>query len=60
MRTEVNGVALAVFVFFLLLVTVLGFVALITVCLPLLFPDGRLPGPRWGPAVWAAAGCGDR
>ena len=34
------------------------FVALITACLPLLFPDGRLPGPRWRPAVWAAAGCG--
>ena len=34
------------------------FVALITVYLPLLFPDGRLPGPRWRPAVWAAAGCG--
>ena len=34
------------------------FVALITVYLPLLFPDGRLPGPRWRLASWAAAGCG--
>ena len=34
------------------------FVALITVYLPLLFPDGRLPGPRWRPVSWAAAGCG--
>jgi hypothetical protein len=34
------------------------FVALITVYLPLLFPDGRLPGPRWRLVSWAAAGCG--
>ena len=34
------------------------FVALITVYLPLLFPAGRLPGPRWRPVSWAAAGCG--
>ena len=34
------------------------FVTLITVYLPLLFPDGRLPGPRWRPVSWAAAGCG--
>jgi hypothetical protein len=34
------------------------FVALITVYLPLLFPDGRLPGSRWRPVSWAAAGCG--
>ena len=34
------------------------FVALIIVYLPLLFPDGRLPGPRWRPVSWAAAGCG--
>ena len=32
------------------------FVALITVYLPLLFPDGRLPGPRWRLVSWAAAG----
>ena len=32
------------------------FIALITVCLPLLFPDGRLPGPRWRPVSWAAGG----
>ena len=31
----------------------LGFVALVTL-LPLLFPDGRLPSPRWGPVRWAA------
>jgi hypothetical protein len=36
----------------------LPFVALIAICLPLLFPDGRLPGPRWRPVSWAAAGCG--
>jgi hypothetical protein len=34
------------------------FVSLITVYLPLLFPDGRLPWPRWRPAAWAAGGCG--
>jgi hypothetical protein len=34
------------------------FVALITVYLPLLFPDGRLHGPRWRLVSWAAAGCG--
>src|SRR5271165_4828383 len=34
------------------------FVALITVCLPLLFPAGQLPGPRWQPVSRAAAGCG--
>jgi hypothetical protein len=34
------------------------FDALITVYLPLLFPDGRLPGPRWRLVSWAAAGCG--
>jgi hypothetical protein len=32
------------------------FVVLIAVCLPLLFPDGRLPGPRWRPVSWAAGG----
>jgi hypothetical protein len=25
------------------------------VMLPLLFPDGRVPGPRWPPALWAMA-----
>jgi signal transduction histidine kinase len=34
------------------------FVALIAVYLPLLFPDGRLPAPRWRMVSWAAAGCG--
>ena len=32
------------------------FIALITVYLPLLFPDGRLPGPRRGPVGWVAGG----
>jgi signal transduction histidine kinase len=33
------------------------FVALITVYLFLLFPDGRLPGPRWQLASWLAGVC---
>ena len=32
------------------------FIALITVYLFLLFPDGRLPGPRWRLASWLAGG----
>ena len=32
------------------------FIALIAVYLPLVFPDGRLPGPRWRPVGWAAGG----
>jgi hypothetical protein len=32
------------------------FVALITVCLFLLFPAGRLPGPRWRLVSWMAVG----
>jgi len=32
------------------------FVALITVYLFLLFPDGRLPGPSWRPVAWLAGG----
>jgi hypothetical protein len=32
------------------------FVALITVYLFLLFPAGKLPGPRWRPVAWIAAG----
>jgi hypothetical protein len=34
------------------------FIALITVYLFLLFPAGRLPGPRWRPVGWMAAGFG--
>ena len=33
------------------------FVALITVYLFLLFPAGRLPGPRWRLVSWMAGGC---
>ncbi|HSG86653.1 MAG TPA: hypothetical protein VLA23_09975, partial [Candidatus Limnocylindrales bacterium] len=32
----------------------LGFM-IVAVWIPLLFPDGRLPGPRWRPVAWAAA-----
>jgi len=32
----------------------LGFVTML-LWLPLLFPDGHLPGPRWRPIAWAAA-----
>jgi len=32
----------------------LPFVALVTVYLFLLFPDGRLPGPSWRPVSWLA------
>ena len=32
------------------------FIALITVYLFLLFPDGRLPGPGWRPVSWLAGG----
>ena len=32
------------------------FIALITVYLFLLFPDGHLPGPRWRPVSWLAGG----
>jgi signal transduction histidine kinase len=30
------------------------FVALAAIFLPLLFPNGRLPSPRWRPALWGA------
>ena len=29
---------------------------LVGILLPLLFPDGRLPSPRWRPALWAGLG----
>lgn len=33
-----------------------GYLALWTV-LPLLFPDGRVPSPRWRPVLWVVIGC---
>ncbi len=30
-------------------------VGLMVIWIPLLFPDGHLPGPRWRPVAWAAA-----
>lgn len=31
------------------------YVSLTAICLPLFFPDGRLPSPRWRPIAWMAA-----
>ena len=34
-----------------------AWIGLIALGVPLLYPDGRLPSPRWRPLAWFAAGC---
>jgi len=47
---ELPGAAWAGWIF----TVVLGIVAPLFFLTPLLFPDGRLPSPRWWPVVWVA------